>query len=464
MQKQFREYLQKSLVFLDLLMLNLTLLLLRTLLLEKEIDPSYRQSYLQMWVVINLIWVLIALGGRTYSGAIILNFEAFTKRTVQVFLLWVIGLLFYLFFSRQYDLSRLFIFACIIGFAAGLLVNRFIYIGISNYFRRTNFLHNNVLIIGFNATAKKLEEYFSEEGINSRVVGFVEEEANVKELSRHPIITDISKTVEAAIEMEVQEIYSTITPEQNPLIYSLMNKAEMECIRFKIVPDFNLFINKPVVINYIGELPVLSLRSEPLDDMGNRIKKRILDLLVSVPVTLLILTWLIPLMALLIKLSSRGPVFFKQMRNGRNNKPFVCYKFRSMYINTDADARQARRNDERITPIGRFIRKTSLDEFPQFINVLIGNMSLVGPRPHMLKHTSQYSQVVENFMVRHFVKPGITGWAQVNGYRGEITEMAQLENRVFLDLYYLENWSIWLDIRILFMTIYGIVKGEKNAF
>ena len=464
MQKQFREYLQKSLVFLDLLVLNLTLLLLRTLLIQRDIDPAYRQSYLQMWGIINLIWLLIVLGGRTYSSAIILNFEAFTKRTVQVYLLWVIGLLFYLFFSRQYELSRLFIFACIIGFAAGLLLNRFIYIGISSYFRRTNFLQNNVLIIGYNATAKKLEEYFSEEGINSRVVAFVEEETNVQELSRYPIITDISKTVEAAIEMDVQEIFSTITPEQNPLIYSLMNRAEMECIRFKIVPDFNLFINKPVVINYIGELPVLSLRSEPLDDMGNRIKKRVLDLLVSIPVTLFILSWLIPLMALLIKLTSRGPVFFKQMRNGRNNKPFVCYKFRSMYINPDADARQAQRNDERITPLGRFIRKTSLDEFPQFINVLIGNMSLAGPRPHMLKHTSQYSQVVENFMVRHFVKPGITGWAQVNGYRGEITEMAQLENRVFLDLYYLENWSIWLDIRILFMTIYGVVRGEKNAF
>ncbi len=464
MQKQFREYLQKSLVFLDLLMLNLTLLLLRTLLIQRDIDAVYRQSYLQMWIVINLIWVLIVIGGRTYSSAIILNFESFTKRTVQVYLLWVIGLLFYLFFSRQYELSRLFIFACIIGFAGGLLLNRFIYIGISSYFRRTNFLQNNVLIIGYNATAKKLEEYFSEEGINSRVVAFVEEEANVQELSRHPIITDISKTLEAAIEMDVQEIYSTVTPEQNPLIYSLMSRAEMECIRFKIVPDFNLFINKPVVINYIGELPVLSLRSEPLDDMGNRIKKRVLDLLVSVPVTIFILSWLIPLMALLIKLTSRGPVFFKQIRNGRNNRPFVCYKFRSMYINPDADAKQAQRNDARITPLGRFIRKTSLDEFPQFINVLIGNMSLVGPRPHMLKHTTQYSQVVENFMVRHFVKPGITGWAQVNGYRGEITEMAQLENRVFLDLYYLENWSIWLDIRILFMTVYGVVRGEKNAF
>jgi putative colanic acid biosynthesis UDP-glucose lipid carrier transferase len=369
-----------------------------------------------------------------------------------------------LFLSRAFVVSRLFTFIGTLFFGVALLINRFIYVGISNYFKRRNHLYNKVMIIGFNETAKKLDTYFDEEGINTKVVGFVEKEENVFELSRHPIITDFNQTIDMAIELDVQEIYSTITPEQNPFIYNLMHKAEMECIRFKIVPDLSVFINQPVVINYVGDLPVLSLRSEPLDDVGNRVKKRVFDVTISIFVLVFILSWLIPLMSLLIKLESRGPIFFAQLRSGRNNKTFFCFKFRSMRNNSDADKKQATRNDSRITRIGRIMRKTSLDEFPQFINVLKGEMSIVGPRPHMVKHTTDYSKLVDQYMIRQFLKPGITGWAQVNGYRGEITETEQIQNRVNYDLWYLENWSIWLDIRIMFLTVYNVFRGEENAF
>jgi putative colanic acid biosynthesis UDP-glucose lipid carrier transferase len=163
-------------------------------------------------------------------------------------------------------------------------------------------------------------------------------------------------------------------------------------------------------------------------------------------------------------IESKGPIFFKQKRTGKNNQTFSCLKFRSMRMNNEADSRQATKEDMRITKIGKFIRKTSLDEFPQFLNVLKGEMSLVGPRPHMVKHTNDYSQIVEQYMIRHFLKPGITGWAQINGFRGEITDTNQIKLRVRNDLWYLENWNIWLDIRILFLTIYTIFKGDKNAY
>ncbi|HAN66077.1 MAG TPA: undecaprenyl-phosphate glucose phosphotransferase, partial [Chitinophagaceae bacterium] len=203
--------------------------------------------------------------------------------------------------------------------------------------------------------------------------------------------------------MDVQEIYSTITPEQNEYIYTLMAQAESEFIRFKVVPNLSFFFSKPVIIDYIRDLPILSPRSEPLDDVGNRFKKRLLDVTVSFLVCVFVLSWLIPLLGLLIKLESRGPIFFSQKRTGKNGQEFNCLKFRSMKPNKDSDSRQATKNDMRVTRIGKFIRKTSLDEFPQFINVLKGEMSLVGPRPHMVKHTSDYSKIVDQYMVRHFL-------------------------------------------------------------
>ena len=171
---------------------------------------------------------------------------------------------------------------------------------------------------------------------------------------------------------------------------------------------------------------------------------------------------MIPLIGILIE--STGPVFFSQQRSGKNNRKFKCLKIRSIHINQEADTVQATKADQRVTRVGEFLRRTSLDEFPQFINVLIGEMSLVGPRPHMVKHTADYSKIVDNFMIRQFSKPGITGWAQINGFRGQITDHQQIKSRVNSDLWYLENWTIWLDIRIIFLTVYKIFKGDEHAF
>jgi len=169
-------------------------------------------------------------------------------------------------------------------------------------------------------------------------------------------------------------------------------------------------------------------------------------------------------MALLIKLTSKGPVFFVQLRSGKDNNSFRCFKFRTLRINGDADSKQVTRDDNRITWLGKFLRKSSMDELPQFFNVLMGDMSVVGPRPHMLKHTEDYSRILNEYMIRHFVKPGVTGWAQVCGFRGEIKNEEELRNRIEHDIWYLENWSLWLDFRIIFLTLYVTFKGDKNAF
>ena len=167
---------------------------------------------------------------------------------------------------------------------------------------------------------------------------------------------------------------------------------------------------------------------------------------------------------ILLPTSSRGPVFFTQLRTGLTDNPFYCYKFRTMRVNNESDSKQATKNDSRVTRLGAFLRKTSIDEFPQFFNVFRGEMSLVGPRPHMLKHTSEYAKIVDHYMIRQMLKPGITGWAQVNGLRGEISNPIQIQQRVACDLWYLEHWSIWLDIKIMFLTIYNVFVGDKHAY
>ena len=463
MNRQFKLYLQVALVIMDILLLNISFAIVY-FLFAKRISTNYFSAYLGFWLFINTFWLLLSFLFGTYSEKIILHFESFTKRTVQVYIAWIIFILMYLFFSREYAVSRIFIIAVIISFGIGLFLNRFLYVGIKHFFKKQNSLFNNVIILGYNDTAKKLATYFEEEGINTHLLGFIEDEQNVTELTTYPILSDIRHIIQVAKDMDVQEIFSTITPEQNEYVYGLMHQAEMECVRFKVVPNLSFFFSKPVIIDYIKDLPILSLRSEPLEDVGNRLKKRIIDIIVSLFVVVFILSWLIPILGLLIILESPGPVFFSQLRSGKNNNFFNCLKFRSMAVNKDADLKQATKDDMRITKLGRFIRKTSLDEFPQFINVLKGEMSLVGPRPHMVKHTSDYSKVVDQYMIRHFLKPGITGWAQVNGCRGEITNPEQIKMRVSNDLWYLENWNVWLDVRILFLTIYNVVKGEKNAY
>ena len=463
MNRQFERYLQITLVILDIVALNV-LYILCQLVLKEGIYFRITNSYIQYWVFSNVIWLLCSFFFRAYVTKVIVNFEYFTKRTIQVYLVWVICILFYLFFLRAFEISRIFIISTLMGFGLGLLLNRFLYLGIMNYFKNSHHLTKKVLILGYNDTAKKLANYFEEDGMNTQLMGFIENNNNITELSNYPVLAELENTLRVAKDMDVQEIFSTITPEQNNDIYTLMYQAEKECIRFKIVPNLSVFITRDVHIEYFGDLPILSLRSEPLDDVGNRVKKRMLDIAVSLFVIVFFLSWMVPIFALLIFIESGESVFFKQLRTGKNKKSFYCLKFRSMKSNKDADLKQATENDARVTRLGRFIRKTSLDEFPQFINVFKGEMSLVGPRPHMLKHTTDFSKIVDDYMVRQFLKPGITGWAQINGYRGEITNPEQIKMRVDKDLWYLENWNLWLDIQILFLTVYYVLRGDKNAF
>ncbi|WP_299332727.1 undecaprenyl-phosphate glucose phosphotransferase [uncultured Psychroserpens sp.] len=276
--------------------------------------------------------------------------------------------------------------------------------------------------------------------------------------------TNIETYFEYIKDAEIDEIYCSISELTNSQISEIVDFADNNLKILKFLPDNKEIYSKKLKYEYYDYIPILSLRDIPLEDSFNMVVKRIFDIFFSSLVIIFILSWLTPIIAILIKIESKGPVFFKQSRNGFNYKEFDCYKFRSMTPNKDAHLFQATRGDQRITKIGKFIRKTSIDELPQFFNVLFGDMSVVGPRPHMVSHTNIYAKKIDKFMVRHFVKPGITGLAQVSGFRGEIETDKDIIGRVKYDIFYIENWSILLDLKIITQTFVNAVKGEDKAY
>lgn len=459
----FHRLVQTSIAFLDFTTLNVVFITAE-FLFRKQFLITPNREYLYFILFMNVVWLAVAFSKRIYQEENMVSFERFSKVSVQASVYFLAIVIVCLFYFRLLQLSRVFITVVLSSTLIMLMVNRLLFLLLQFYFKKQSWLVNKVVIIGYNPLSKKLVDYLSQEGRNKEVVGFCEEAENVRELSLYPILSNVSDTLEVCKKYGVTEIYSTVAPEQNQSLYQLIQGADDNCIRFKIVPDMGFFFKKQMHIDYLKEIPVISLRKEPLEDLSNRIKKRVFDLLFSSLVLLLILSWLVPLLALLLWLESKGPVFFAQPRTGKNNQTFQCLKFRSMKNNENAHLQQATRNDARVTQIGRFLRRTSIDELPQFINVFRGDMSIVGPRPHMLQHTSQYARMIGHYMVRQFLKPGITGWAQVNGFRGETKTVDQMEKRVEHDLWYLENWSLFLDMKIIVMTVVNTIKGDKHAF
>ena len=261
----------------------------------------------------------------------------------------------------------------------------------------------------------------------------------------------------------VDKIYCSLNEIPDGQLKDIVDFADENRKSIKFIPDTKEIFSKNLKIDYYELFPVLSLQKTQLHEPFIKGIKRVFDTGFSLLVILLLLSWLIPILALLIKLESKGPVFFKQGRPGLDEEEFFCYKFRSMQLNGNTE-KEASKNDPRVTKMGKFMRKTSIDELPQFFNVLFGDMSVVGPRPHLWSQNKAYASKVKKYMVRHYVKPGITGLAQIKGFRGEIETEEDMVNRIKLDVFYIENWSMILDIKIIIQTLINILKGEEKAY
>jgi Undecaprenyl-phosphate glucose phosphotransferase len=268
------------------------------------------------------------------------------------------------------------------------------------------------------------------------------------------------------LEYEIDEVYIALPSDPDYHIKELIKFCHLNYIKMNFLNEFIHLLNKKTIqvnMDYNGPTPIVSVAKEPLEITANKFLKRSFDVVFSAVLFALIFSWLFPLVALFIKLNSPGPVFFKQKRTGLDGHSFYCYKFRTMKVNDEADTKQASEGDSRITKVGAILRKTNIDELPQFINVLAGEMSVVGPRPHMLSHTRMYSKLIAPFMVRHWVKPGITGLAQAKGFRGETKEVRQMYQRVRMDVFYIQNWSFWFDLKIVFMTVWNMITMQKTG-
>ena len=402
----------------------------------------------------NLAWLFLVMVSNPYNVTKGWSASKMVKSQMAfifIHLLIVASLIF--FFKRSYSVLQ-------ITVIYGLFITLFFTWKVITYYFRKVFtaevLTKNFILIGKNASSREIRKYYLlNPQLGYKFLGYFEFGSDFS------IVEDIRKF---CVDKEVHEIYCCPTKVNDASLRKLVDFGLDSLIKIKIVADSPELSQQSLQFDNSDRQPGRDISVIALDESRSQFVKRVFDILFSSAFLILIMTWLLPVVALIIKLDSRGPVFFLQLRSGQNNKSFKCMKFRTMIVNQDSDNRQATKDDPRITKLGHFLRKTSIDELPQFINVFIGNMSVVGPRPHMLRHTEEYSKLIEKFLGRHYVKPGITGLAQCMGYRGETKDLADMENRVRLDRYYIENWTFWLDIKIIFLTVVSLIRGSDKAF
>ena len=317
-----------------------------------------------------------------------------------------------------------------------------------------------VVVIGIDDSSKKIIALFNKnKTLGYKYLGcFSNKIYNDK-------IGSIEDSFQFIIDNSVDEIYCSLKELNSNTVSKIRSFSNSNNINLKLIPDSGKLYSKDQSIEFYDDtLVVLNVKKLPFEFNENYIIKRVFDFFLAVFVCLFIMSWLIPILWVLIKIESKGPAIFSQKREGIDGKQFICYKFRSMKLNNQADKVHAVENDNRVTRLGALMRKTSIDELPQFFNVLKGDMSVVGPRPHLPLLSSEYQKDVDDYLKRHLVKPGITGLAQVSGYRGEIKKKSDIKNRVRLDVFYIENWSFLLDVKIILMTVFNVFKGDENAY
>jgi len=459
MQHRFSKYIDLIVFIVDGLLLNLSFILAYKFSFG-VVAGVFQFPYSNILIFTNLTWVVLSFLGKPFRISRISRISEILRTIIRFIIVQLFSVSAVLVFINQLSYSREQLIITYLLFPLFILIWRVIFLYSIRIYRKFGYNYRNVIVVGYGDIAEELKKFFRlHPEFGFRFLGFFDNET-----SNNLVVGKIQEIRNFAKTSRVDEIYCCLPYVKYSAIQNLISFGEKNFIKVKLIADFRGFQNKGLEIESYDNIPILNVTTFPLEVQKNRIVKRAFDIFFSFTVIAGIFSWLFPILALLIILDSRGPVFFKQRRTGKSNNDFWCWKFRTMNQNEIADTVQATQDDVRITRIGSLLRKTSLDELPQFFNVLIGNMSVVGPRPHMLHHTREYSKKVERFMARHFVKPGITGLAQAKGYRGETPELSFMKNRVKFDRFYIENWSIFLDLKIILLTILTLIKGDENAY
>lgn len=455
MKKKIRKY---SLLIRPLIaLLDLIIIFLTVVFFSKRDYLS-----LQFVVYVSFIWLLISYYSKFYKIYRYTHVSRLVGIIITHFFVFLMGFLAYFTLFREGEFVRE-QSKTIITFVLIIIFLKLVFFYLLKRYRSFGGNYRNIIVFGDDKVVQKVGNLFTErQELGYRFIGYFSDKKSTIKGKKY--LGGLKEGLQFAKDKKVDEIYcevNSIKPSQLKEIrsFGFQNKIEI-----RYIPENKAIYSKNFTVEYFGTIPFLKSKELPFEKIETHIIKRIFDFCFSLLVCLFLLSWLLPILWFFVILDSKGPFFFKQIRDGADGRQFYCYKIRSMAINKDAHKIHASKNDPRVTKVGSFLRKTSLDELPQFFNVLKGDMSVVGPRPHMNIQTEKYLREIDNYIIRNSVKPGITGLAQVSGYRGEIKHKSDIENRVRLDIFYIENWSFFLDVKIIFQTVFNVFKGEQKAY
>ncbi|TRX09716.1 undecaprenyl-phosphate glucose phosphotransferase [Flavobacterium gawalongense] len=448
---RYSKYIRPISVSIDLIIISMLSL---SVFKELDLDIEYYLIYQAIG------WIIAAFFIRFYDIYRFTTPIEIISKIIKQGVLFLLIIISFFPFSKQVVFSGEVIAMFISSVILLITISKFLlFYYLKEYRILTGSNFRNTVIIGYTPEAIQLKDLFeTRNDYGYRFLGYFSDKKSNQNIKGK--LADLKPFV---IENCVDEIYCSLNEISNEHLKDLIDFADENNKTIKFIPDTKEIFSKNLKIDYYEFFPVLSLKKTMLHEPATKVFKRFFDIVFSLIIIVFLLSWLIPLVAILIKLESRGPVFFKQGRPGIDENEFFCYKLRSMKINKITET-EASKNDPRVTRIGKFMRKTSMDEMPQFLNVLLGDMSVVGPRPHLWAQNKVYGNTVKKYMVRHYVKPGITGLAQVKGFRGEIETEGDMINRIKFDVFYIENWSLILDLKIIFQTVVNILKGEEKAY
>lgn len=404
-------------------------------------------------------WIVSSFFTKYYRVLRVNKFLRLLTLTIRQFSLFILGFFtFFGVFKEGFVVNNQFLILLLI-LSSTFLLKVFSFF-LLRWYRNLGKNYRKVIVIGTDETSRKIINIFNEnKKLGYKYLGFFTNKNSKNKIG------GIEDSYQFVLENAIDEVYCSLNELSSDTVNKIKSFANSHNISLKLIPDSRKLYSKNHSIEFYDEtLVVLNVNKLPFEFNENYVIKRFFDIIFSLLVCLFVMSWLLPILWVLIKIESKGPVIFLQEREGLDGKQFVCYKFRSMKLNIMSDKIHATENDHRITRIGSFIRKTSIDELPQFFNVIKGDMSIVGPRPHLPSLSLEYQKDVDDYLKRHIVKPGITGLAQISGYRGEIKNRSDIKNRIRLDIFYIENWSFLLDVKIILMTVFQVFKGDEKAY
>ena len=429
--------------------------------------PAVSALELIFLIVMNCSWFVVSRATGLYdefrSRSRVFEIQAIIKSCAALFFVAIV----FLFIFKVEPTERFFVVFFISITLGGLMGWKSAFTMFLHHLRKKGKNLRFLLVVGCSKTSLKFMDNLIEHPfLGYRIVGLLDDADRSQEICTAYLGT--LQELGAVLRREqVDEVLVALDTSDESKILSIVETCEQFPVMVRLIPGYHHLVGSRCSVSLFRDFPIITLRRNPLDEMQWRFVKRFFDYVVSICFLLFIASWLFPLLAIIIKLTSPGPVLFKQERWGKKNKRIICYKFRSMIVEKENGAnsfKQAVRSDPRITAIGAILRKTNMDELPQFVNVLIGEMSIVGPRPHPTPLNIRSSNEIDRYLLRHLVKPGITGWAQIHGYRGNTQNQELMQKRVEHDIWYIENWSFSLDLSILVLTLLNMVKGDKNAY